>query len=868
MKPMVRTLFLALLMASLATVPVLSQQPEEPEPTPTEEGQEPEEGQRGRGRGGRGGDDAADEGIKPYEEVITDEAETQEGLFKVHQIKDDVYFEIPTSELGKEFLMVTRIAKTQLGQGFGGQKLGTRVVRWVRRGDRIFLRNVNHDIIADPSLPIAQAVADSNTEAIISAFNIAALGEDDAPVIEVTSLYATEVTEFSARSRLQARGFDRQRSYVDRVMVFPTNIEIRAAHTYTRPPDNAPATRGGRGRGRGNRGMAPGSATLEIAFSMIKLPEDPMMPRLYDDRVGYFTDSYIDYGQDAHRSEERRFITRWRLDKQDPSAEISDPVKPIVYYVDPATPAEWVPWVIRGVEDWQPAFEAAGFSNAIIGREAPDDPNWSPEDARYSVIRWLASETENASGPHVHDPRTGEILESDIQFYHNVMNLLRDWYFVQVAPLDPAAQTLPLSDDLMGRLLEFVVAHEVGHTLGFQHNMKASSTYDFENIRDPEWLAEMSHTPSIMDYSRFNYVVQPEDGVPAADLIPGVGPYDKWATMWGYKPIPDADTPDAELSTLNQWALEQEDTPWYRFSTTGDAGSDPGDMTEAVGDANAVEATRLGVRNLERVMDLLIGATSKPGRNWDELEEMYGRTLGQWVREMNHVGALVGGFLSQQRHDGQDGVRFWPVPADRQAEAVRFLNENAFQTPEFMIRPDILRRIEPSGVLARLLNSQRSVMNFLLNPARFTRLVEQEALDTTAYTPTRFLGDLRRGVWSELSDEVVSTDAFRRNVQRLYLDLINARLNGTAEAPADMRALLRGQLNVLDGEISAALSRADDQITRYHLEDARDRVGEILNPTPALNAAAEAFAEQFAESDPFNPYTVHGCWVDFIISPN
>ena len=868
MKPMVRTLFLAVLIASLATVPVLSQQPEEPEPTPTEEGQEPEEGQRGRGRGGRGGNNDDDEGIKPYEEVITDEAETQEGVFKVHRIDDDVYYEIPTSELGKEFLMVTRISKTQLGQGFGGQKLGTRVVRWVRRGDRIFLRNVNHDVIADEGLPIAQAVADSNTEAIISAFNIAALGEDDAPVIEVTSMYATEITEFSARSRLQARGFDRQRSYVDRVMAFPTNIEIRAVHTYTRPPDNTPATRGGRGRGRGNRGMAPGSATLEIAFSMIKLPEDPMMPRLFDDRVGYFSDTYIDYGRDEHRSETRRFITRWRLDKQNPSAEISDPVKPIIYYVDPATPAKWVPWVIKGVEDWQPAFEAAGFSNAIISLEAPDDPNWSPEDARYSVIRWLASTTENASGPHVHDPRTGEILESDIQFYHNVMNLLRDWYFVQVAPLDPAAQTLPLSDDLMGRLLEFVVAHEVGHTLGFQHNMKASSTYDFENIRDPEWLAEMSHTPSIMDYSRFNYVVQPEDGVPAADLIPGVGPYDEWATMWGYKPIPDADTPDAELSTLNQWALEQEDTPWYRFSTTGDAGSDPGDMTEAVGDANAVEATRLGVRNLERVMDLLIDATSKPGRNWDELEEMYGRTLGQWVREMNHVGALVGGFLSQQRHDGQDGVRFWPVPADRQAEAVRFLNENAFQTPEFMIRQDILRRIEPSGVMARLLARQRSVMNFLLNPARFTRLVEQEALDTTAYSPTRFLGDLRRGVWSELSNEIVATDAFRRNVQRLYLDLVNARLNGTAEAPADMRALLRGQLNVLDGEISAALSRADDQITRYHLEDARDRVGEILNPTPAQNAAAAAFAELFAEPDPFNPYTVHGCWVDFIISPN
>ena len=356
---MVRTLFLAVLMASLATVPVLSQQPEEPEPTPTEEGQEPEQGERGRGRGGNNDDD---EGIKPYEEVITDEAETEEGVFKVHRIDDDVYYEIPTSELGNEFLMVTRISKTQLGQGFGGQKLGTRVVRWVRRGDRIFLRNVNHDVIADEGLPIAQAVADSNTEAIISAFNIAALGEDDAPVIEVTSLYATEITEFSARSRLQARGFDRQRSYVDRVMAFPTNIEIRAVHTYTRPPDNTPATRGGRGRGRGNRGMAPGSATLEIAFSMIKLPEDPMMPRLFDDRVGYFSDSYIDYGRDEHRSETRRFITRWRLDKQDPSAEISGPVKPIIYYVDPATPAKWVPWVIKGVEDWQPAFEAAGFS--------------------------------------------------------------------------------------------------------------------------------------------------------------------------------------------------------------------------------------------------------------------------------------------------------------------------------------------------------------------------------------------------------------------------------------------------------------------------------------------------------------------------
>ena len=384
------------------------------------------------------------------------------------------------------------------------------------------------------------------------------------------------------------------------------------------------------------------------------------------------------------------------------------------------------------------------------------------------MIRWLPSETANASGPHVHDPRTGEILEADIQFHHNVQSLLRDWYFLQAAPLDPRAQTLPFPDDLMGRLLEYVVAHEVGHTLGFQHNMKASSTYDFEKVRDPEWLAEMSHTPTLMDYSRFNYVAQPEDNISPEHLIPIVGPYDKWATTWGYKPIPGASTPDEERPTLDQWALEQEDTPWYRFSTDGDRGSDPGDLTEAVGDANAIEATALGVRNLERVMDILLDATSERGRNWDELERLYGRILGQWVREMNHVGALVGGFESQQKHGGQEGVRFWPVSVTRQAEAVQFLNDNAFQTPAFMMRPEILRRIEPSGVLARVRSSQRSILNFLLNPARFTRMVEQEEIDPTAYGPNRFLRDLQAGIWRELGQDTVSTDAIRRNLQRPF----------------------------------------------------------------------------------------------------
>ncbi len=847
-----------LVILSLAVLPVTTQEPKSE--------QEMEQNQEANGE--------PEEGIRPYEEVITDEAVSDEGIFTVHKVDDKFYYEIPASELGSEFLWVGRISRTSLGQGYGGMKLDTRVVKWERRDDSVLLRNVAYDVVADHSLPIAQAVAASNTDTILRAFDIAAEGEGDSVVIDVTSLFSTEIQELSARSRLQADGFNRNRSFVERITSFPGNIEVRATHTYTRRPDDNPQGRGrGEPQSRGReRGMRPGSATLEMAYSMVKLPDDPMMPRLFDHRVGYFSVTQTDYGIDEHRSPQRRYITRWRLDKTDPTAEISDPVKPIVYYVDPATPEKWIPYVKQGVDDWQVAFEAAGFSNAIIGQDAPtkeEDPEWSPEDARYSVIRWLPSDIENAFGPHVHDPRTGEILESDIQFYHNVQNLLSDWYFIQVAPLDPKAQTLPLPDDLMGELLRFVVAHEVGHTLGFQHNMKGSSTYPFENIRDPEWLAEMSHTPSIMDYSRFNYVAQPEDNIPVEDLIPGIGPYDKWATMWGYKPVPGASTPDEERATLDRWALEQNDTPWYRFSTAGSSRSDPGELTEAVGDANAVAATTLGVKNLERVADLLISATATPGRNWDDLEELYGRMLGQWVREMNHVGALPGGFDSQQKHDGQEGVRFTPVERDRQAEAVRFLNENAFRTPDFMIQPEILRRIEPSGVIARIRNSQRSVMNLLLNPDRFTRLVEQEALDPNAYTPVEFLGDLRNGVWSELAEGSVRMDAFRRNVQRLYLDLIDARLNGNDAVSDDMRAFLRGQLTILDGEVSASVARAADQASRFHLEDVRAHVSRILDPkfSRAGDSGDGANGIAFDEPDPFDPYTMNSCWFDVIIAP-
>src|SRR4030095_13837519 len=395
------------------------------------------------------------------------------------------------------------------------------------------------------------------------------------------------------------------------------------------------------------------------------LPDKPSMPRVFDERVGYFTVRQTDYGQDEHRAPERRYITRWRLEKKDPSAALSEPVKPIVFYVDPATPAKWAPFIKRGIESWQPAFEEAGFRNAIVAKDAPSkeqDPDWSAEDARYSVIRWLPSTTENAFGPHISDPRTGEILEADIQFHHNVMNLARDWYFVQAGPLDPRASKLPLPDDLMGKLIEYDAAHEVGHSLGFQHNMKASSTYPAEKVRDREWVKKMGHTPTLMDYSRFNYVAQPEDKFEPADLIPRIGPYDRGATMWGYKPIPGAKDADDEKKTLDEWARAQDATPWLRFSTVDSAGSDPGELTEAVGDADAVRSTTMGLKNLERVSNMLLTATHKPGERYDDLEEVYGRLLGQWVLEMNHVAAVVGGVSSQQKVANQDGLRFVPLP--------------------------------------------------------------------------------------------------------------------------------------------------------------------------------------------------------------
>jgi hypothetical protein len=580
-----------------------------------------------------------------------------------------------------------------------------------------------------------------------------------------------------------------------------------------------------------------------------------MMPRAFDERIGFITQDLVDYGTEEHRSVAKRFIKRFRLEKKDANAAVADPVKPVVFYIDAATPKPFVPYVKRGVEEWQSAFEAAGFRNAIVARDAPaGDAEWSAEDARYSVIRWAPA--VDASTTLIHDPRSGEILSVNIDVFPNAASFGEDWYFVQAAPLDKRVQQYPIPLEVRGELIRYYVAHQIGHALGLQHNRKASSAYTVAQVRDPKWVSSMGFTPSIMDDSRFNYVAQPEDGVAATDLIPKVGAYDKWAVRWGYMPVAGAKTTDAEKATLDKWAREQDEKPYLRFATEGQNNTDPGenpapaanqnaDQVEGgVGNADAVLATTLGLRNLERVSKMLMTATStKPGDPWDDLERVYGRMVNQWLVEMNQVVRVIGGFESQQQHIGQPGMRFKTVPRARQEAALKFLLANAFTVPSFMIQPDVLRRIQPVGVVDRVRASQTTLMGTLLQSARIDRLTEQMTLDgAVAYPPLSFLADLRNGVWSELAKPGTAINLYRRNVQRAYLDTLDQRLNGTPASSAEVRALVKGELKALDRQLQTAAGAAGlDENTRRHLTDARDFIEMILDPRvprPAPEPAA------------------------------
>jgi hypothetical protein len=775
-------------------------------------------------------------GPRPYGRVITAEAITKVGLFRVHRVGERLFFEIPRTELNRELLVLQRTVAGGLPTGFFGGG-PSRVVRFEREGNRILLRQRSHNITADSASAIHHAVSAMVVGPIIAAFNIESFGQDSAAVIDVTRLFTTNISEFAGVTQIQA-----DRSYIESFEAFGENVNVEATQTGTQtPPPPAGAPPGFTPR--------PQTVSTRFAWSFLKLPEQPMRPRLADRRVGIIPISHIDYGRPEHEAVTRRYIRRFRLEKQDPTAAVSDPVQPIVFWIDRATPEFLVPWLVRGVEVWEPAYREAGFSNAIQARLAPtpeEDPTWSMHDARHSMIYWRPSDVANATGGQVVDPRTGEIIKAEVNMYHNVMNLLRNWYFIQVSPLDARAQQLPLPDSLMGRLVEYVVAHEIGHAIGFPHNMKSSAMYPADSIRSRSFLERKGgHVATLMDYSRFNYVAQPEDSIPPHLLIPGVGPYDRFAIMWQNKPIPGALTPDDEWPTLDSWSRMQDTIPWFRFSTT-DATADPFDITEAVGDEDAVRSSGLGMRNLERVMGSLLRVAERPGEDYTLLNELYGQAVAQWGRYNGHVAAVIGGAETWERYG--TGPRFEPLSAAKQREAMRYLNATAFRVPAMFLDTEILRRIEQEGVVQRIRAAQGGVLNSLLSVSRLNRMVEYEALAGPrggSYTVAAFLGDLRGGVWGELTQANPRVDVYRRNLQRAYIQAAertieppalpaNASPQAVAAAAAarasDARALLRGELVELQRSIQAATSRTGDAMTRLHLRDLNLEIQRILDP--------------------------------------
>ncbi|MCH8211103.1 MAG: zinc-dependent metalloprotease [Planctomycetes bacterium] len=747
--------------------------------------------------------------IKPYDEVITDEAVTDTGLFTVHTIGDRLYYEILPDGFGPHMLWVTQIAQTQAGHSYAGMPVGDRVVRWELKGQKVLLRDVHDTIRADVDDPIRNAVEATSLAPIIKVLPVKAYGKDKSVVIDVTDLFKKDVPEFSAGGALGAKGMDSERSFIEQVKSFPKNIETKVLATYKLESE-------------GSRARAS-AVTAIIHHSMVLLPSNPMQPRRWDSRVGFFRVAFTDYSDDSkHEAESVRYISRWRLEKKDPEAELSDPIAPIVWYVGRGVPEKWKPYVKEGIELWQPAFEAAGFTNAIIGRYAPDpreDPDWDAEDTRYSTIRWLPSEITNAFGPHVHDPRTGEILEADVRMYHNVMKLVRDWYFVQASPSDARAQELPMPDDLMGELIRFVVAHEVGHSIGLPHNMKASSSYTVAQLRDPAWTKANGTAPSIMDYARFNYVAQPGD---EAGLLPRVGPYDYFAAEWGYRQFASDADEKAELELI---AKRQIDEPMFRYG----GGGDPTAQTEDLSN-QAIQATTLGLKNLERIAALIIDATSKEGEDYDLLSNMYNELFGQWNREMGHVANIVGGVEQVNLYYGDADQRFFPLDADYQRDAVRFLVENALRTPHKMIPTDISLRLTADGVADRVLSAQSRLLRTLVNARRVNRMAEHaENIEYGAYTPAEMLADLRYGIYSELNDTPMDIDIYRRNLQRTYVQMLGSLIENPS-ANSDLPALARAELVALGASIEGCDSAAaDNAIVTAHLRDLSARIEAALD---------------------------------------
>ena len=750
----------------------------------------------------------------------------KQGLFGVAQNEKDWYFEIPDSLLGRRILAVTRfVSNTPGASEYGGEEVTEAMIYWEKAvNGNLLLRADVLNIAAEAGDDIEKAVNVSSENPIVASIKPESSSSEGTTRVKVTSLFEGDNQVFSMDSRSK-RSYNlgnvrSDASFINSIRTYPINTEVTVTKTFAYNAPNAGSAGGPQVARALPAGVGAGVVTMVLNTSMVLLPEVPMQQRLFDPRVGYFADGYSKFTDEQQGVETVRFITRWRLEarpedvEKQKRGELVEPIKPIVYYIDPATPKQWRPYLIAGVNDWQKAFEQAGWKNAIHAEEWPEDnPDMSLEDARFSVIRYLASPTANAYGLNVYDPRSGEIIESHIGWYHNVMTLVHDWYQVQAGVVDPRARKIKYDDELMGDLIRFVSSHEVGHTLGLRHNMGSSSQTPVEKLRDKAWVEEHGHTVSIMDYARFNYVAQPEDNITKAGLYPRINDYDKWAIEFGYKPT-EYKTPKEDHLYWNKVITERlAADPRLWFGGEG-RDNDPRALTEDLGD-DAVAASNYGILNLKRAIGQIPAWNVEEADMYTNVSRMYEAVVSQFNRYLGHVSANIGGrFITNHSIEQTDLVKYAPVPKDRQKNALNFLNQNLFTKPSWLVDVPYIFDLtdQPDNALYTLVNNVVSSSN-LLSIAKLNRLGQFAQYDPSAYKPEEYLADLTGMVFSEL-DKGKAVDSYRRYLQRRFVSSAIEVVNSSAAAASDGRTLLLATL--MDIQKKAAKAKSSDSVTKAH----------------------------------------------------